>query len=65
MQLDSAASQNQKLGVNVMALKFETYKNEAGELRWRPIRKVKSDLTDGFDSTNGHISNISKRLSAL
>jgi hypothetical protein len=48
-----------------MALKFETYKNEAGELRWRPIRKVKSDLTDVFDSTNGNISNISKRLSAL
>jgi|GEM_PF-5639268 hypothetical protein len=48
-----------------MALKFETYKNGSGELRWRPIRKVKSDLTNGFDSTNGYISNIPKRLSAL
>jgi hypothetical protein len=48
-----------------MALKFETYKNEAGQLRWRPIRKVKSDLAGGLDSTNGQISNISKRLLAL
>jgi hypothetical protein len=48
-----------------MALKFETYKNEAGELRWRPIRKVKSDLIGDFNSINGHVPNFSKRLSAL